>query len=59
MSETPTYDPDARYDLRVSRKIELGVFVFLPRDTIEASGKTLNRIVREHGADVIASAVIR
>ena len=56
MADTPTYDVDARYDLRVAVPLKVGPFKYLPRDTIDATGKTLNRIVEEHGADAIRSA---
>lgn len=57
MSEQPTYQPDADYELQVSRPIMVGSFKYLPRHQVVAKGALLNRIVEEHGQDAIRSAV--
>ena len=54
-----TYDPNKKYDLQVKRPLKVGSFKYLPRDKIEASGALINRIIEEHGADAIRSAVAR
>lgn len=53
---TTPYDPEAQYDLKVAVPIKVGPFKYLPRQDIVAAGRLLNRIVEEHGADVIRSA---
>lgn len=53
---TPAYDPDATYDLYVSRPVPVGPFKYLPRHKIEAKGTLINQIIEEHGADAIRSA---
>jgi hypothetical protein len=59
MAETKTYDPDAEYDLQVSRPVTVDSFKYLPRDQIIATGKLINQLIEEHGEDVIRSAVAR
>ena len=59
MSEQPTYQPDAEYDLQVSRPVMVGPFKYLPRNQVVAKGSLLNQIVEEHGPDAIRTAVPR
>jgi hypothetical protein len=59
MAEPKTYDPEATYDLRVSRPVTVDSFKYLPRDDIVATGKLILQLIEEHGEDVIRSAVAR
>ena len=56
MSDQPAYQPEAEYQLQVSRPIKVGAFKYLPRDNIVAKGSLLNAIVEEHGQDAIRTA---
>lgn len=58
-STSPTYEPEALYDLVVRRPVSVGSFKYLPRHAIEAKGALINRIIEEHGADAIRSADLR
>lgn len=50
------YDPETRYDARVSRTVRVGPLTYRPRDTLNATGVLLNAIVATHGDAAIASA---
>lgn len=60
-TSTPStpYDAAITYEVRVSRPVQLGPFKYLPRDAVRATGDLLNRLIEEHGADVIESAIAR
>lgn len=51
------YEPEAQYDLRVTRAVVLGRFRHLPRDAIVATGAVLNTLIEQEGADAIRTAV--
>lgn len=59
MSGQPIYQPDAEYDLQVSRPLKVGSFKYLPRHQVVAKGALLNQILEEHGPDAIRTAVPR
>lgn len=59
MSEKPTYQADADYDLQVSRKVTVGAFTYLPRHQVVAKGSLVNRIIEQEGEDAIRSAIAR
>lgn len=56
MSDQASYDPKKLYAVKFTRVVQMGSFKYLPRDTTLFQGGALNRIVEEHGADVIHSA---
>lgn len=50
------YDPNAQYEVRFSRVIQMGAFKYWPHGTTMMRGSEIIRIVQEHGDDAIASA---
>jgi len=59
MTDQQSYQPDADYDLQVSRSVTVGAFKYLPRHTSQVKGSLINRIIEENGKDAIRSAVAR
>jgi hypothetical protein len=59
MTDQPTYQPEADYDLQVSRPVKIGSFKYLPRHQVAAKGSLINMIIEQEGEDAIRSAVAR
>ena len=53
---TPLFDPGVQYRAALNRKVKVRSLDLLPRNEHIISGGTLNDIVAEHGADVVAIA---
>jgi hypothetical protein len=53
---SPAYEPDATYNIKLSRLVVFGHARLIPRGEILVKGNALTRIVKENGADVILSA---
>lgn len=56
MSLPETIDPGARYRIRITKPVKIGIANLLPRDTHEVSGSVLQALIAEHGPNVIHTA---
>lgn len=56
MSLPTTIDPDARYRIRITKPVKIGIAQLLPRDTHDVLGSILQTLIAEHGPNVIHSA---
>lgn len=52
-------DPQAEYDVTLARLVIVAGVRFRPRDAHQMRGDFLKRVIEEHGAHVVASAVAR
>jgi hypothetical protein len=53
-ADTPTYDPESLYEVRLARPITVGRSVLLPMQTVRLKGK----VVAANQADVIEATKV-
>lgn len=52
-ADVETFDEETIYDVKLARKIEHGSMTYRPLNRYEMRGRFLNKLIAEHGAEVV------